>query len=136
MQQCRIWITRKQLPDFKRSNNQESFYDIREDWALIEASLATQYGIRIRQHTDMPWDEFCTLVAGLMPDTPLGNIVTIRSEKDRKVIKNFTPAQRKIYNDWRLKRANKQLDNPTILNQEMKALEMEFARMFGGGGNV
>lgn len=84
----------------------------------------------------MPWDEFCTLVAGLMPDTPLGNIVTIRSEKDRKVIKNFTPAQRKIYNDWRLKRANKQLDNPNILNQEMKALEMEFARMFGGGGNV
>lgn len=127
---------RKRLPDFKGSNNEESFYDIREDWSLIEASLATQYGIRIRQHTDMSWDEFCTLVAGLMSDTPLGSVVAIRSEKDRKVIKNFTSAQRKIYNDWRLKRANKQLDNPNVLDQKMKALEMEFARMFGGGGNV
>lgn len=124
---------RKLLPDF---NNGESFYDLREDWPLIEASLAAQYGIRIRQHTDMPWDEFCTLISGLMPETPLGNIVTIRSEKDRKIIKNFTPAQRKIYNDWRLKAANSKLSNPEQLEKSMKNFEMSFAQMFGGGGNV
>ncbi|MHB8061253.1 MAG: Gp15 family bacteriophage protein [Ruminiclostridium sp.] len=103
---------------------------------MIEASLAAQYGIRIRQQTDMPWEEFCTLVAGLMPETPLGSIVTIRSEKDRKVIKGFTPAQRKIYRDWKLRTVNKQLDNPEKLEEKMKALEAAFSRMFGGGNNV
>jgi hypothetical protein len=126
---------RKQLPDFKNNSN-ESYYDLREDWALIEASLAAQYGIRIRQNADIPWNEFCTLVAGLMPETPLGNIVTIRSEKDRKVIKNFTPAQRKIYSDWQLRAANTKLNNPEQLEKSMKNFEMAFAQMFGGGGNV
>lgn len=126
---------RKQLPDFAKTSNDESWYDLREDWPLIEASFATQYGIRIRQHTDMPWDEFCTLVAGLMPETPLGSIVTIRSEKDRKAIKGFTPAQKKIYNDWRLRTANKQLENQEQLDEKMKAMEAAFAQMFGGGGN-
>ncbi|PYG90136.1 bacteriophage Gp15 protein [Ruminiclostridium sufflavum DSM 19573] len=125
---------RKLLHDFKNSND-ESFYDLREDWHLIEASLAAQYGIRIRQHTDMPWEEFCTLVAGLMPETPLGSIVTIRSEKDRKVIKGFTSAQRKIYNDWRLRTANKQLENKEQLDKKMKNFEVVFAQMFGGDGN-
>lgn len=35
-----------------------------------------------------------------MPDTPLGQIVAIRSEKDAKVIQEFTDSQRKIYDDW------------------------------------
>ena len=48
----------------------------------------------------MSWGEFCSLLSGLMPDTPLGQIVGIRSEKDPKKIKNFTKEQRKIRNDW------------------------------------
>lgn len=35
-----------------------------------------------------------------MPDTPLGQIVAIRSETDADVIRNFTDAQRKIRDDW------------------------------------
>lgn len=35
-----------------------------------------------------------------MPDTPLGQIVAIRSEKDAKIIQEFTESQRKIYDDW------------------------------------
>ena len=35
-----------------------------------------------------------------MPDTPLGQIVAIRSEKDAKIIQEFTDSQRKIYDDW------------------------------------
>lgn len=103
---------------------------------MIEASLAKQYGIRIRTHADMPWGEFCTLVAGLMPDTPLGSIVAIRSEKDPKVRKNFTPDQKRIHNEWRLRRAERKLEDPAKLEQEMKALESALARMFGGGADV
>jgi hypothetical protein len=43
-----------------------------EDWLLIEASLAKQYGIRIRKEIDtMSYAELCNLISGLMPDTPL-----------------------------------------------------------------
>ena len=36
-----------------------------------------------------------------MADTPLGQVVGIRAETDAETIKNFTDAQRKIYNDWK-----------------------------------
>ncbi|GIO71344.1 hypothetical protein J27TS7_08580 [Paenibacillus dendritiformis] len=49
----------------------------------------------------MTWDEFCTLLAGIMPETPLGQIVRIRSENDREKLKHFTPEQRRIRNEWR-----------------------------------
>lgn len=122
----------KQQPDFKKpSNNQASWYDLREDWGLVEASLATQYNIRIRQHTDMPWTEFCTLVSGLMPETPLGNVVTIRSEKDTKVIKGFTPEQRRIYTSWKLRGTKQQLGNPEELKKSSESLEKVMANLFG-----
>jgi len=107
---------------------------LRSDWDLVEASLAKQYGLRIRQHTDMPWTEFCTMVGGLMPDTPLGQIVSIRSEKDKKVIKAFSPDQRRIHSEWQLKIANKKLENLEQLNKEMEQLSKVFATMFGKKG--
>lgn len=36
-----------------------------------------------------------------MPDTPLGQIVAIRSEKDADVISKYNDTQKKIYNDWK-----------------------------------
>ncbi len=123
---------RKQQPDFKKQQGvSETWYDLREDWPLIEASLAKQYGIRIRQHTDMPWTEFCTLVGGLMPDTPLGSIVSIRSEKDPKALKGFTPDQKRIHRDWRVRQANKRLENPEQLNKDMEQLTKAMAALFG-----
>lgn len=80
----------------------------------------------------MPWEEFCILVGGLMPDTPLGSIVTIRAEQDPKVIKGFNADQKRIYNDWRKRRAERKLDDQVKLDQEMQALETAMARMFGG----
>lgn len=121
------------MRDFSGKSSPDGWYDLYEDWPLIEASLAMQYGIRIRQHGDMPWEEFCTLVGGLMPDTPLGSIVSIRAEQDPKTIKGFNADQRRIYNDWRKRQAVKQLDNPIKLDQEMKNLEAAMARAFGGG---
>jgi hypothetical protein len=125
---------RKQRHDFQNKHDSRDYYDLREDWGLVEASIAKQYGIRIRQHTDMSWPEFCTLVSGLMPDTPLGQIVSIRAEIDSKVIKNFNSDQKKIYNDWRLRQANKQLEDTNKLDKDIANLEKMFASMFGNKG--
>lgn len=67
---------------------------------MIEASFAMQYGIRLR-NDDMSWSEFCTLLTGIMPETPLGQIVSIRSEENKDILKNFTKEQHKIRNEWR-----------------------------------
>ena len=66
---------------------------------MIEASFLKQYGIRLKT-TELQYDEFLNLTSCLRPDTPLGQIVAIRSEKDAKVIQEFTDSQRKIYDDW------------------------------------
>lgn len=91
-------------------SSEEQWYDLFDDWALIEASFATQYNIRLRTEDDMSWSEFCTLLSGLMPETPLGQVVSIRSEKDPKVLKNFTKEQKKIRSDW-LNRKARQRNN-------------------------
>lgn len=54
-----------------------------------------------------------------MPDTPLGQIVGIRSETDMETIKNFTDAQRKIYNDWARRDMSK---NEQKYNESMDSL--------------
>ena len=79
----------------------------------------------------MSWSEFSNLVSGLLPDTPLGQIVTIRSTKDKDTIKKFTPQQKKIYNEWKLRIANKKLENKNSLDKQMKDFEDIFAKMFG-----
>lgn len=66
------YLMRKWKNDFKTNNETELWYDMEEDWPLIEASLAKQYGIRIRKEIDtMSYAELCNLISGLMPDTPL-----------------------------------------------------------------
>lgn len=114
---------KKHKNDFKIKNNQD-YYDVIDDWPLIEASFFKQYGIRLRQINDMPWDEFCSYLSGIMPDTPLGNIVQIRSEEDKDILKNFTPEQKKIRSEWRNRMA-KNMDK----KQAEYAIEM-FKNMF------
>ena len=61
---------RKWRNDFQ--NNNEAFYDLIDDFDLIESSFAQQYGIRLRKEIDtMDYAELCNLISGLMPDTPL-----------------------------------------------------------------
>lgn len=67
---------------------------------MIEASFLSQYGIRLKV-SELQYDEFLNLTSCLMPDSPLGQIVAIRSEKDPEVISNFNETQKKIYNDWK-----------------------------------
>ena len=66
---------------------------------MIEASFLSQYGIRLKT-AELDFDEFLNLTSCLMPESPLGQIVAIRSETDAEVIRNFTEAQKRIYDEW------------------------------------
>lgn len=56
----------------------------------------------------MSWNEFCSLLTGIMYDTPLGRVVSIRAEKDKKVIEQFSPEEKRIRDEW-IKRKHKEL---------------------------
>lgn len=114
------------------SSGEDPYYDIFDDWKLIDASFTQQYGIRLRREQDMSWDEFCTLLSGLKYDTPLGNIVSIRSETDKDIIKNFTPQQKKIRNDWH-KRKVKKITNMDQYKKDMQMFENIFKSMAKAG---
>ena len=81
----------------------------------------------------MSYDEFCTLLSGLKPDTPLGSIVSIRSETDKDIIKHFTPQQKKIRNDWTKRNVKKVVDMEQY-NNDMKMFEKMFENLAKAGG--
>ena len=70
------------------------------DKALIEASFAMQYGIRLAKE-DIAFGEFCRLLSGLTADTPLGRVVAVRGEKSPEVIKKFGEHERGLRKKWR-----------------------------------
>lgn len=72
---------------------------------MIAASFAEQYGIRLIYEKDMLWSEFAMLLSGISAETPLGRIVSIRSENDKEILKNFTPEQRRVRSKWRNRQA-------------------------------
>lgn len=63
-----------------------------------------------------------------MPKTPLGQVVTIRSEDDKETLKMFNEHQRKIRRDWRSKMAKLRTDKENELM--MKQLEAMFKQAF------
>ena len=86
--------------DFKNSNSKEEvWYDLIEDYPLIEASFLEQYGLRLSE-VDMSWREFSDLLSCLSADTALGRVVAIRSEANGEVLKNFTRGQKEIREEW------------------------------------
>ena len=114
------------MPSFAEKKQQSDiWYDLFEDYDVIEASFAQQYGIRLRTEDDMLWDEFSNLLAGLNGDTPLGYLVRIRSEKDGKVRKKFTPEEKRIYSEWRSRHSPK----PMAMSRE--EVDREIKNMFG-----
>lgn len=124
-------ITRSPRLDFaKRQEYKEYWYDLYEDWGLIEASFAAQYGIRLRQEEDMSWSEFCTLLAGIMPETPLGRVVSIRSENDKEVLKNFTKEQHRIRNEWRSRMTKAITLNKDEAKKQLKMFQEAMKKAF------
>lgn len=78
----------------------------------------------------MTWEEFKTLLAGLNHKTPLGRVITIRSETDKEVIKEFTPEMRKIRNEWLSRNAKaKSAETTADFIEQMK---QAFIAMAGG----
>lgn len=69
----------------------------------------------------MKWDEFSDLLSGLNDKTPLGNMIAIRTEDDKEVLKEFNVAQRQIRNEWQSRKAETITAND--YEQAMKGLE-------------
>lgn len=81
----------------------------------------------------MPWEEFKQLLSGIGPETPLGRIVSIRSETDKDVLKRFTKEQRRIRNEWMQRRA--QNVSPKQAEEFIEQMKQAFIRMAGGVKN-
>lgn len=71
----------------------------------------------------MSWSEFCSLLSGIMPDTPLGAIVEIRAEKDPEIIKKMTPQQSRIRKDWIIRRNQKLKEDANAYNDYWKKFQ-------------
>ncbi len=122
--------------DFRQGNRPEEDdpYDVDFDVLLIEQSIATQYGVLPADQAELPYPEWAKLVGGLMDETPLGRVVAVRSEQDRKVIAKMSPWQRKIRSDWQAFKAKKMRQQSTEnLRAQMADLERMLAAAFGGG---
>lgn len=118
---------RKWKNDFKTTQNRENWYDMEDDWELIAASLKTQYGYSIRKEiNNMSWAELSSDISGFMADTPLGNIVQIRSEDDKEKLKYFTQEQKNIRWKYRMKIAQ------NVDKEEYKKVIAEFQQLFKG----
>lgn len=99
---------------------------------MIVSSFLSQYGFRIYSDDfrKMKWDEFRALISGLGPDTPLGRVVQIRSEEDEEILKYFTPEQKRIRREWRLRNAEEKSEEE--LASVLESLKQAFIQMAGG----
>lgn len=103
------------------------------DRVLIEQSIAKQYGVLPSEQEYLHYSDWAKMVSGLMEDTPLGRVVSIRCEQDRDIIKNMSPAQLALRREWEEFRAKKIMQSPAQMQdykQQLAALEQAFAVMF------
>lgn len=70
----------------------------------------------------MQWGEFTSLLSGLNGDTPLGQVVEIRSTDDPERIKAMTVHQKRIRSEWQSRKAQEPIDVDSYM-QSMKQLE-------------
>lgn len=101
-----------------------------DDWELIESSFLKQYGIRLRTEDDMSYEEFCSLLSGIMPDTPLGQIVSIRAEKDPKIIKKFTKEQKRVRNQWQMRKTQEMKRDKKAYTDYWSRMQQEFKNAY------
>jgi len=89
----------------------------------------SQYGIRIysEDFKKMKWDEFKAMIAGLGPETILGRIVSIRSETDKEIIKNFGKEENRIRSEWFRRRA--QMASPEQIDGAMEQIKQALIAM-------
>lgn len=108
-----------------------NWYDFYDDWDLIESSITQQYGIRLRNEINtISWSEVKMLISGLLPDTPLGKVIQIRSENNKDILKTYTPEMHKIRNDWRNRLAKDKLKDEDALNRTFENMEKMLEVLF------
>lgn len=97
---------------------------------LIEQSLAKQYGVLPAAQGELPYADWAKLVSGLMQDTPLGQVVAVRSEQDGETVRAMTAGQRRIRSEWEWFCAGVPVD-AARQEKEMARLEAMLAGLFG-----
>ena len=65
-----------------------------------------------------------------MPDTPLGQIVSIRAENDPEMLKCFNAEQLRIHDEWQARRAENM--SGAEYDRAMADLSAMFRRFAGG----
>ena len=108
----------------------DRWYDIFEDWELVESSFAMQYPTKDLYDDKMDWIEFTTLLAGIMPDTPLGNVISIRAEDDADTLEHFSEEQHRIRDEWRDKQTQRMIEsmNKEEVMKEVYAMFMDMSK--------
>lgn len=78
----------------------------------------------------MKWDEFIALLSGINHNTALGRVISIRSETNKDVLKEFTPEMRRMRADWMNRNAKKKSakERDTFLD----GMKQAFISMAGG----
>lgn len=76
----------------------------------------------------LPWPKYCNLLSLLNDRTPFGNIIAIRSEKDPKVLKHYTPDQKAERLRWQRKQASKISKEEALA--AMKIMEQAIVQAF------
>jgi len=108
----------------------ETWYDLDYDKDLIAQSIAKQYGILPSDQEELHYSEWLLLVSGIMEDTPLGQVVLIRSENDKKRLKHFTQHEHHIRNQWQNFRARQKLEAGAKPEDTAVMFERMFEVMF------
>lgn len=96
------------------------------------SSFLSQYGVRLmhKEFKDMQWDEFRALLAGISSETALGRVVAIRAENDKNILKNFTPEQHRIRNNWKKRQAQTRTEED--MKNVLDGFKEAFIAMAGG----
>ena len=78
----------------------------------------------------MQWSEFSALLSGIGPDTPLGRIVSIRSEDRDYMLEHFSKDEHRIRNEWNKRKAKEVSEEK--LSEVLNVLKNAFVSMAGG----
>ena len=78
----------------------------------------------------MDWKEFTVLLSGIMPETPLGKVVSIRCEENKEILKHFSVEENRIRNDWRSRHSLKEEMTEAEMEKAVSSLQETIARAF------
>ena len=85
-----------------------------------------QYPTKDLYDDKMDWIEFTTLLAGIMPDTPLGNVISIRAEDDADTLEHFSEEQHRI-RDKQTQRMIESMNKEEVM-KEVYAMFMDMSK--------